>query len=93
MKKDFTNKTEKELQVLLAEKQVALRAFRFNVAGSNVRNVKEGRMIRKDIARIKTIFSATKNGVKVLSKPVAKITAKPRVAKAKVAKKIVKAKK
>ncbi len=60
MKTNFSNKTEKELQTLLAEKQMALRAFRFNVAGSNVRNVKEGRTIRKDIARIKTIFSAGK---------------------------------
>ena len=59
--KDFTNKTEKELQVLLNEKGLALRAFRFNVAGSNVRNVKEGRTLRKDIARIKTIFSGNKN--------------------------------
>ena len=59
-KTDFKNKTEKELQVLINEKQVALRAFRFNVAGSNVRNVKEGRTLRKDIARIETIFSAKK---------------------------------
>ena len=72
MKKDFANKTEKELQVLLNEKGVALRAFRFNVAGSNVRNVKEGRTIRKDIARIQTIFSATKNATKVSAKLPAK---------------------
>jgi ribosomal protein L29 len=65
MKTNFANKTEKELQVLLGEKQVALRAFRFNVAGSNVRNVKEGRTLRKDIARIQTIFSANKNAAKV----------------------------
>ena len=80
MKTNFSNKTEKELQVLMAEKQLALRAFRFNVAGSNVRNVKEGRTLRKDIARIQTIFSATKNGIKipekVSTKPVVKIPAK-----------------
>jgi ribosomal protein L29 len=76
MKKDFTNKTEKELQVLLNEKGLALRAFRFNVAGSNVRNVKEGRTLRKDIARIKTIFSATKKGIVVPAKKVVKLPAK-----------------
>ena len=65
MKKDFTNKTEKELQVIVAEKHLALRTFRFNVAGSNVRNVKEGRTLRKDIARIETIFSANKKAAKV----------------------------
>ena len=36
MKTNFSNKTEKELQGLLNEKGLALRAFRFNVAGSNV---------------------------------------------------------
>ena len=54
MKTNFATKTEKELKALLEEKQSSLRAFRFNVAGSNVRNVKEGRTIRKDIARILT---------------------------------------
>lgn len=59
MKTNFATKTEKELKALLEEKQSSLRAFRFNVAGSNVRNVKEGRMIRKDIARILTAKNAT----------------------------------
>ena len=67
-KTDFKNKTEKELQVLINEKQLALRAFRFNVAGSNVRNVKEGRTLRKDIARIETIFSANKQQLKAKGK-------------------------
>ena len=83
MKTNFANKTEKELQVLLSEKQLALRAFRFNVAGSNVRNVKEGRTLRKDIARIQTIFSANKNPAAVSVKPVEKISAKTKTAKAK----------
>ena len=58
MKTNFATKTEKELKALLEEKQSSLRAFRFNVAGSNVRNVKEGRTIRKDIARILTAKNA-----------------------------------
>lgn len=56
--KDFKNKTEKELKALLGEKRVALRNFRFSVAGSKVKNVKEGYVIRKDIARILTAINA-----------------------------------
>ncbi len=56
--KDFKNKTETELQALLGEKRVALRNFRSSVAGSKVKNVKEGYTIRKDIARILTAINA-----------------------------------
>ena len=56
--KDFKNKTEKELKALLGEKRVALRNFRFSVAGSKVKNVKEGYVLRKDIARILTLVNA-----------------------------------
>ncbi len=55
--KDFKNKTEKELKALLGEKRVALRNFRFSVAGSKVKNIKEGYAIRKDIARILTAIN------------------------------------
>ncbi|MFZ2523020.1 MAG: 50S ribosomal protein L29 [Minisyncoccia bacterium] len=56
--KDFIKKTEKELSTLLAEKRLALRNFRFAIAGSNARNVKEGMLLKKDIARIMTLLSA-----------------------------------
>lgn len=52
--KDFINKNPKELKLLLSEKRLALRSFRFAVSGSNVRNVKEGNLLKKDIARIIT---------------------------------------
>ncbi|MFA6315184.1 MAG: 50S ribosomal protein L29 [Candidatus Paceibacterota bacterium] len=52
--KDITNKTEGDLARMLVEKNEALRVFRFGGAGAKSKNVKEGRMIRKDIARIKT---------------------------------------
>ena len=52
--KEFLNKTEKELRTMLADKRTALRNFRFAVAGSKTRNVKEGKVARKDIARILT---------------------------------------
>ncbi len=52
--KDITGKTEKDLQVMLSEKQEALRVFRFGISGTKTRNVKEGRTVRKSIAQIKT---------------------------------------
>ncbi len=58
--KELKNKSPKELNTLLSEKGLALRVFRFAVAGSNVRNVKEGKAIKKDIARIKTLLNKTK---------------------------------
>jgi ribosomal protein L29 len=51
---DLTNKKEKELNTLLEEKREGLRKFRFGIAGSKTRNVKEGRNFRKEIARILT---------------------------------------
>lgn len=55
--KDSIKKTPKELMTLLKEKQTALRVFRFSVAGSNARNVKEGSVLKKDIARIMTLLN------------------------------------
>lgn len=54
--KDFINKNKKELTSLVSEKRVALRNFRFGIAGSNVRNVKEGMKLKRDIARILTLL-------------------------------------
>ena len=59
MMKDFINKNTNELKALLSEKRLALRSFRFAVSGSNVRNVKEGNHLKKDIARILTILAVT----------------------------------
>lgn len=55
--KELNVKTEKELKTMLSEKRLALRNFRFAVAGSKNRNVKEGKSLRKDIARMLTIMS------------------------------------
>lgn len=38
----------------IADKREALRVFRFGEAGSRTRNVREGRMLRRDIARLLT---------------------------------------
>ncbi len=54
--KELTAKKDTELLELLKEKREALRTFRFGVAGSKTRNVKEGKNLRKDIARILTVL-------------------------------------
>ena len=59
MKNEFAKKSPKELTTLLTEKRLALRNFRFSIAGSNTRNVKEGSALKKDIARILTILNTT----------------------------------
>ena len=58
--KDITTKTSADLMKLVAEKREALRVFRFGGAGAKAKNVKEGRAIRKDIARILTALNAQK---------------------------------
>lgn len=58
--KDITTKTPGELTKLITEKREALRLFRFGAAGAKTKNVKEGRTIRKDIARMMTAIAAQK---------------------------------
>ncbi len=61
MKKiDIKTKTAADLARMLAEKREALRVFRFGGAGGKTKNVKEGRTIRKDIARILTAMNSKK---------------------------------
>lgn len=48
----FRDKNTTELDALLNEKREALRVFRFAVFGGKEKNVKTGRALRKDIARI-----------------------------------------
>ena len=50
----YKYKTEKELIKELSEKRFSIRNFRFGMAGSKIKNVKESRNNRKDIARILT---------------------------------------
>jgi len=52
--KSLKNKSAEELASALAEKRTALEKFRFAIAGSKTRNVREGRAIGKEIARIIT---------------------------------------
>lgn len=55
--KDIRTKTPADLHKLVAEKRAALRTFRFGGAGAKTKNVKEGKAIRKDIARILTVLN------------------------------------
>ncbi|MDQ3077027.1 MAG: 50S ribosomal protein L29 [bacterium] len=57
---DLKNTNEKDLQKNLANKRKALQTFRFNLSGSKTRNVKEGRGLRKEIARVLTELSSRK---------------------------------
>ena len=62
---DLQKKNEKELRKDLVEKQEALRSFRFGVAGTKTRNVKEGMQLRKEIARILTELSVRTRGAAI----------------------------
>ncbi len=57
---DFKHTPETELRNLANDKREALRAFRFGVAGSKTRNIREGRNLKRDIARIETELNARK---------------------------------
>lgn len=51
MAKDATTKTDADLKKEIAEMRESLRTFRFGVAGSKSRNVRQGRTTRRSIAR------------------------------------------
>ncbi len=53
--KDITKLSDKEIAKALEEKQLALRNFRLALSGSKLKNVREGRVLRKDIARLMTV--------------------------------------
>lgn len=57
MKKEPNKKSKIDLMKELNEKSISLRNIRFGIAGSKSKNVKEQKMIKKDIARIKTALS------------------------------------
>jgi ribosomal protein L29 len=82
---DFKGKTSKELVKTLIEKRNALQAFRLGNAGSKTKNVKEGKGLRKDIARIMTELNASAKTAAVA--PEAKAEKAPKAKKAKVSKK------
>lgn len=59
--KEFKQKSKDELQKLLQNLREKLRQLRFDLASGKVKNVREIRQIKKDIARILTILCQKNN--------------------------------
>lgn len=55
--KEIKQKQAKELNDMLLEKKGILRQLRFDLASGKVKNIKEMREIKKDIARILTVIN------------------------------------
>ena len=55
---DTKKQSIEDLKKDIAGKREALRVFRFGESGSRTRNVREGRTLRRDIARILTELKA-----------------------------------
>ena len=51
---DYATKSKEELTKRVTEQREKLRAFRFSMAGGKVKDVREGKKLRKEIARILT---------------------------------------
>ncbi len=62
---DFKKHSVEDLHKEIAKMRESLRTFRFGSAGSRSRNTREGRGLRKDIARLLTEVNARK----IASKP------------------------
>lgn len=54
--KEMNQLNDSELKNLLKEKRAGLQSFYFKIAKGNVKNVKEAKGLRKDVARILTIL-------------------------------------
>ena len=57
---DIKEKSVEELQKAVADARESLRTFRFEGAGSRTRNVRGGRTLRKEIARLLTELNSRK---------------------------------
>ena len=53
---ELSKKNPVELQKLLREKRADLMKFRFEMSGGKIKNVKDLRMLKKDIARALTFI-------------------------------------
>lgn len=64
MKKKYDEMGKKELEKLLVDLQQELRELRFDFVLSAVDNPSKKKLIRKDIARIKTMLSEMDKGIR-----------------------------
>ena len=55
--KELRQKTDKELKELLQEDKLKLGQFKFDLASKKIKNVREIRDLRRDIARILTLLN------------------------------------
>ena len=55
--KELREKSIEELSKLLEDKGASLRAFRFDLSFSKTKNIKVGRNLKKEIARILTLLN------------------------------------
>jgi large subunit ribosomal protein L29 len=65
--KEMNNKSDKELQALAADNQKKLQQLHIDYRTQEVKNVKQIHLVKKDIARIKTVLRSRemdKKGVK-----------------------------
>lgn len=58
--KEIEKKSEKEIKQLLQEKRERLRQINFSITTGKVKNVREIRLIKKDIARLLTVIDSKK---------------------------------
>lgn len=58
--KELKTKSVSELHKLLAEKREKLRELRFKDAAKQLKNVRELRVLKRDVARILTLLNAPK---------------------------------
>jgi len=65
---ELRQKTKEDLKKNLEEKREKLRQFRFNLESGKVKNVREIRETKKDIARILTTLKEQENKNKITKK-------------------------
>lgn len=58
--KELVKKNTADLMKMLSEKREALSKFKFDIAGSKIKNVKEGKNLRREIAQILTVLGESK---------------------------------
>lgn len=58
--KELKNKSTSELHKLLAEQREKLRDLRFKDANKQLKNVRELRVLKRDVARILTLLNTKK---------------------------------
>lgn len=62
--RELHQKSKEELPKLLQEKRSRILSLRFDLAGGRVKNIRELRSTRKDIARILTILNQSNGNAK-----------------------------